>query len=94
MRSTVTLPAFWAGTMANGLAHEKSAFRSAAARRANTSRCRAASSSVGLPQSVHHVGEPGDEAIQDRGRVHDCFHEFVLINRPVGRITLIVAADD
>ncbi|MEU3938014.1 hypothetical protein AB0E85_39255 [Streptomyces sp. NPDC029044] len=43
---------------------------------------------------IHHLSEPGDEAIHDWGRVHDCFHEFVLIDRSAGRITLIVAADD
>ncbi|WP_237528980.1 hypothetical protein [Streptomyces sp. SID5770] len=43
---------------------------------------------------IHYLGELGDEAIHDRGRVHDCFHEFVLVDRSVGRITLIVAADD
>jgi hypothetical protein len=43
---------------------------------------------------IYHLGELGDEAIHDWGRVHDCFHEFVLIDRSVGRITLIVAADD
>ncbi|MEU5565544.1 hypothetical protein [Micromonospora musae] len=30
----------------------------------------------------------------DWGRVHDYFHEFVLINRSAGQIILIVAADD
>jgi hypothetical protein len=36
----------------------------------------------------------GDEAIHDWGRVHEYFHEFVLIDRSAGRITLLVAADD
>ncbi|WP_372411365.1 hypothetical protein [Streptomyces luteireticuli] len=44
--------------------------------------------------SIHYLGELGDEAIHDWGRVHDYFHEFVLIDRSAGRITLIVAADD
>ncbi|GAA2312860.1 hypothetical protein GCM10010234_67020 [Streptomyces hawaiiensis] len=35
-----------------------------------------------------------DEAIPDWGRVHDYFHEFVFIERSVGRITIIVAAND
>ncbi|MFF5981953.1 hypothetical protein ACFY78_24210 [Streptomyces olindensis] len=43
---------------------------------------------------IYHLGELGDEAIHDWGRVHDHFHEFVLIDRSAGRITLIVAADD
>lgn len=43
---------------------------------------------------VYYLSELGDEAIHDWGRVHDCFHEFVLIGRSAGRITLIVAADD
>ncbi|MFJ2968684.1 hypothetical protein ACIPIC_41265 [Streptomyces collinus] len=43
---------------------------------------------------IYYLGDLGDEAIHDWGRVHDCFHEFVLIDRSVGRITLIVAADD
>lgn len=36
----------------------------------------------------------GDEALHDWGRVHDHFHEFVIIDRSAGRITLLVAADD
>ncbi|MFF8382114.1 hypothetical protein [Streptomyces kanasensis] len=43
---------------------------------------------------IYYLGELGDEAIHDWGRVHDYFHEFVLIDRSAGRITLIVAADD
>ncbi|MFI1360955.1 hypothetical protein ACH4TV_46435 [Streptomyces sp. NPDC020898] len=43
---------------------------------------------------IYHLSELGDEAIHDWGRVHDYFHEFVLIDRSAGRITLIVAADD
>ncbi|MES9521367.1 hypothetical protein [Streptomyces capoamus] len=44
--------------------------------------------------AVHCLGELGDEAIHDWGRVHDCFHEFVLIDRSAARLTLVVAADD
>ncbi|MEV0557758.1 hypothetical protein AB0I27_30400 [Streptomyces sp. NPDC050597] len=43
---------------------------------------------------IYYLSELGDEAIHDWGRVHDSFHEFVLIDRPAERITLIVAADD
>ncbi|MGW2706725.1 hypothetical protein [Streptomyces sp. NPDC001340] len=43
---------------------------------------------------IYYLGELGDEAIHDWGRVHDCFHEFVLIDRSAGQITLVVAADD
>lgn len=43
---------------------------------------------------IYHLSELGVEAIHDWGRVQDCFHEFVLIDRAAGRITLIVAADD
>ncbi|MGW3058795.1 hypothetical protein ACWC98_23080 [Streptomyces goshikiensis] len=43
---------------------------------------------------IYYLSELGDEAIHDWGRVHEYFHEFVLIDRSAGRITLIVAADD
>ncbi|MER6441932.1 hypothetical protein ABT275_37195 [Streptomyces sp. NPDC001185] len=43
---------------------------------------------------IYYLSGLGDEAIHDWGRVHDYFHEFVLIDRSAGRITLIVAADD
>ncbi|MER6262166.1 hypothetical protein ABT203_21720 [Streptomyces sp900105245] len=43
---------------------------------------------------IYYLRELGDEAIHDWGRVRDYFHEFVLIDRSAGRITLIVAADD
>ncbi|WP_406840841.1 hypothetical protein ACICHK_39900 [Streptomyces sp. AHU1] len=43
---------------------------------------------------IYYFSELGDEAIHDWGRVHDYFHEFVLIDRSAGGITLIVAADD
>ena len=43
---------------------------------------------------IYYLSELGDEAIHDWGRVHDYFHEFVLIDRLVGQITLMVAADD
>ncbi|KOG29625.1 hypothetical protein [Streptomyces resistomycificus] len=43
---------------------------------------------------IYYLGELGDEAIHDWGRVHDYFHEFVLIDRSAGQITLVVAADD
>jgi hypothetical protein len=43
---------------------------------------------------IYCLSELDDEAVHDWGRVHDYFHEFVLIDRSAGRITLIVAADD
>ncbi|MET8330847.1 hypothetical protein [Streptomyces sp. NPDC005181] len=43
---------------------------------------------------IYYLGELEDEAIHDWGRVHDQFHEFVLIDRSAGQITLLVAADD
>ncbi|QEV18063.1 hypothetical protein [Streptomyces alboniger] len=43
---------------------------------------------------IYYLSELGDDAIHDWGRAHDYFHEFVLIDRSAGRITLIVAADD
>ncbi len=43
---------------------------------------------------IHYLGELGDEAVHDWGRVHDCFHAFVLVDRSAGRISLVVAADD
>lgn len=43
---------------------------------------------------IYYLSELGDDAIHDWGRVHGYFHEFVLIDRSAGRITLIVAADD
>lgn len=42
----------------------------------------------------YYLSKLGDEAIHDRGRVHDHYHEFVLVDRSAGRITLIVAAVD
>lgn len=43
---------------------------------------------------IYHLDGLGDEAVHDWGRVHQHFHEFVLIDRSAGRITLLVAADD
>ncbi|MGW2426727.1 hypothetical protein ACWC0C_47625 [Streptomyces sp. NPDC001709] len=43
---------------------------------------------------IYYLSELGDEAIHDWGRVHDYFHEFVLIDRSAGQIPLVVAADD
>jgi hypothetical protein len=43
---------------------------------------------------IYYLSDLGDEAIHDWGRVHEYFHEFVLIDRTAGRITLLVAADD
>ncbi|MDX3532214.1 hypothetical protein P1P75_38935 [Streptomyces sp. ID05-39B] len=43
---------------------------------------------------IYYLHELGDEAIHDWGRVHDDFHEFVLIDRSSDQITLLVAADD
>ncbi|MEV0176078.1 hypothetical protein AB0I00_33825 [Streptomyces sp. NPDC050803] len=44
--------------------------------------------------AVHHLSGLGDEAFHDWGGVHGEFHEFVLLDRTAGRITLLVAADD
>ncbi|MFF8694832.1 hypothetical protein ACF08W_21775 [Streptomyces sp. NPDC015144] len=49
---------------------------------------------VAAADGIYYLNELGDEAVHDWGRVHDCFHEFVLVDRAAGRITLIVAADD
>ncbi|MFD9724815.1 hypothetical protein [Streptomyces sp. NPDC059072] len=43
---------------------------------------------------VYHLGELGDENTHDWGRIHEYFHEFVVIDRTAGHLTLIVAADD
>ncbi|ROQ93798.1 hypothetical protein EDE04_0203 [Streptomyces sp. 2132.2] len=43
---------------------------------------------------IYYLSGLGDEAIHDWGCVHQYFHEFVLIDRSAGRITLLVAADD
>ncbi|MFF9135541.1 hypothetical protein ACF1AY_35250 [Streptomyces sp. NPDC014776] len=43
---------------------------------------------------IYYLSRLEDEAIHDWGRVHEDFHEFVLIDRSAGRITLLVAADD
>ncbi|MEU8097233.1 hypothetical protein [Streptomyces rubiginosohelvolus] len=49
---------------------------------------------VAAADGIYYLRELGDEAIHDWGRVHDSFHEFVLVDRAVGQVTLIVAADD
>ncbi|MEU6158510.1 hypothetical protein [Streptomyces sp. NPDC047130] len=49
---------------------------------------------VAAADDIYYLAELGDEAIHDWGRVHDQFHEFVLVDRSTGRITLLVAADD
>jgi hypothetical protein len=49
---------------------------------------------IDLPDAKKPSAQLGDEAMHDWGRVHDCFHEVVLIDRPAGQITLVVAADD
>lgn len=43
---------------------------------------------------IYYLNGLGDEAVHDWGRVHEHFHEFVLIDRSTGRITLLVTADD
>ncbi|WNO69466.1 hypothetical protein OG830_40070 [Streptomyces sp. NBC_00121] len=45
-------------------------------------------------ERIYYLSELGDEAIHDWGGVHSDFHEFVLIDRSAGQITLLVAADD
>ncbi|MET9880380.1 hypothetical protein ABZZ36_38110 [Actinacidiphila glaucinigra] len=49
---------------------------------------------VAAADHIFYLGELGDKALHDWGRVHEEFHEFVLIDRSAGRITLLVAADD
>ncbi|WP_326658992.1 hypothetical protein [Streptomyces sp. NBC_00385] len=43
---------------------------------------------------VHYLNGLGDGAVHDWGGVHEDFHEFVLVDRSAGRISLVVAADD
>lgn len=45
-------------------------------------------------EHIYYLSGLGDEAIHDWGRVHEDFHDFVLIDRSAGRVTLLVAADD
>ncbi|MFE6133542.1 tyrosine-type recombinase/integrase [Streptomyces sp. NPDC056437] len=45
-------------------------------------------------EQIYYLSELGEEAIHDWGGVHSDFHEFVLIDRSGGQITLFVAADD
>ncbi|MFJ5220438.1 hypothetical protein ACIP98_37855 [Streptomyces sp. NPDC088354] len=42
----------------------------------------------------YSTASPRDEALHDWGGVHEELHQFVLIDRSAGRITLLVAADD
>ncbi|MFE1547898.1 hypothetical protein [Streptomyces sp. NPDC058718] len=49
---------------------------------------------LAVADHIYYLSGLGDEAIHDWGRVHEHFHEFVLIDRSAGRITLLVAADD
>ncbi|MFE7760452.1 hypothetical protein [Streptomyces sp. NPDC057438] len=49
---------------------------------------------LAVADALYHLSELGDEALHDWGRVHDCFHELVLIDRSAGQLTLVVAADD
>lgn len=55
---------------------------------------REVSTRLASADGIYYLSELGDEAIHDWGRVHDYFHEFVLVDRSAGLITLIVAADD
>ncbi|MGW9347846.1 hypothetical protein [Nocardiopsis flavescens] len=43
---------------------------------------------------VHHLVGVGEDDFHDWGGVHDEFHEFVLVDRSRGLLTLLVAADD
>ncbi|MFE4695668.1 hypothetical protein ACFRIC_01125 [Streptomyces sp. NPDC056738] len=45
-------------------------------------------------ERIYHLRELGEESFHDWGGVHTEFHEFVLIDRSAGQITLLVAADD
>lgn len=49
---------------------------------------------LGVADGVYRLGDLGAAAFHDWGGVHGCFHEFVLVERAAGRVTLIVAADD
>ncbi|WP_225637152.1 hypothetical protein [Streptomyces solaniscabiei] len=49
---------------------------------------------VAAAGGIYYLSELGDEAIHDWGRVHEHFHEFVLIDRAAGQLALVVAADD
>lgn len=49
---------------------------------------------LAMADHIYYLSGLGDEAIHDWGRVHEYFHEFVLVDRSAGRITLLVAADD
>ncbi|WP_249374859.1 hypothetical protein [Streptomyces sp. I05A-00742] len=49
---------------------------------------------VTAASSLHHLPDLGDDAFHDWGGVQIDFHEFVLIDRSAGLLTLLVAADD
>ncbi|MFD5379067.1 hypothetical protein ACFWJE_32450 [Streptomyces griseoincarnatus] len=49
---------------------------------------------LAVADHIYYLSGLGDESIHDWGRVHEHFHEVVLIDRSAGRITLLVAADD
>ncbi|MZF88438.1 hypothetical protein [Streptomyces sp. SID5643] len=55
---------------------------------------REVSARLAAADGIYRLSDLGDAAIHDWGRVHDHFHEFVLIDRSAQRVTLIVAADD
>ncbi|MFJ9144264.1 hypothetical protein [Streptomyces griseus] len=45
-------------------------------------------------ERIYYLSELDGDAVHDWGGVHSDFHEFVLIDRSAGRLTLLVAADD
>lgn len=52
------------------------------------------SARLAAADGIHYLGKLGDEVIHAWGRIHDYFHEFMLIDREAGQITLIIAAAD
>ncbi|MFJ7158168.1 hypothetical protein ACIQUQ_24975 [Streptomyces sp. NPDC101118] len=49
---------------------------------------------LGAADGVHVLSGLGRDAHHDWGPVHGEFHEFVVVDRAAGRVTLLVAADD
>ncbi|MFB7287570.1 hypothetical protein [Actinacidiphila glaucinigra] len=47
-----------------------------------------------MADHIYYLPGLGDEAIHDCVRMHEHFHEFVLIGRATRRMTLLVAAED
>ncbi|MBL1086971.1 hypothetical protein JK359_34255 [Streptomyces actinomycinicus] len=49
---------------------------------------------VAAADRLFYLNGLGDDAVHDWGRVHEFFHEFVLVDRRAERVALLVAADD